>query len=161
MGFPREEFWSGLPFPSPGDLPDAGIELWSPVLQADPLPLSYQGSPGSTYLWKLCPDLWLLFPSHSLPWSCRSWLNNLDGVRKKLVSFTVSVLQSWENWVLTGAFSFSPMGEMWDKEDKVKLFLLSSSVLPIIFFFCSNGVLELLFQTPSFPQRLPCPWEIF
>ena len=150
MGFPREEFWSGLPFPSPGDLPAPGIELWSPVLQADPLPLSYQGSPGPTDLWNLCPDLWLLFPGHSLPWPCRSWLSNLDGVRKKLVSFTVSVLHSWENWVFTGAFSFSPMGEMWDKEesshlavlfrgesftDKVNLFLLSSSVLPIIFFF--------------------------
>ena len=50
MGFPREEYWSGLPFPSPGDFPDPGTELWSPVLQADSLPLSYQGSPGSTYL---------------------------------------------------------------------------------------------------------------
>ena len=32
MGFPRQEYWSGLPFPSPGDLPDPGIELMSPVL---------------------------------------------------------------------------------------------------------------------------------
>ena len=32
VGFSREEHWSGLPFPSPGDLPDAGIELASPVL---------------------------------------------------------------------------------------------------------------------------------
>ena len=34
MGFSREEYWSGLPFPSLGDLPDARIELGSPVLQA-------------------------------------------------------------------------------------------------------------------------------
>ena len=31
MGFPRQEFWSGLPFPSLGDLPDSGIELVSPA----------------------------------------------------------------------------------------------------------------------------------
>ena len=32
MGFPRQEYWSGLPFPSPGGLPDLGIELASPAL---------------------------------------------------------------------------------------------------------------------------------
>ena len=34
-GFSRQEYWSGLPFPTPGDLTNPGIELWSPVLQAD------------------------------------------------------------------------------------------------------------------------------
>ena len=43
MGFSRKEYWSGLPFPSPGDLPDPGIEPVSPVLQANSLPFSYQG----------------------------------------------------------------------------------------------------------------------
>ena len=38
MGFSRQEYWSGLPFPSPGDLPDPGIESWSPALQTDALP---------------------------------------------------------------------------------------------------------------------------
>ena len=38
MGFSRQECWSGLPFPSPGDLPDPGIEPGSPTLQADSLP---------------------------------------------------------------------------------------------------------------------------
>ena len=37
-GFPRQEYWSGLPFPSPGDLADPGIEPRSPTLQADDLP---------------------------------------------------------------------------------------------------------------------------
>ena len=37
MGFSRQEYWSGVPFPSPGDLPDPGIEPWSPVCQADAL----------------------------------------------------------------------------------------------------------------------------
>ena len=38
MGFSRKEYWSELPFPSPGDLPDPGIELGSPSLRADALP---------------------------------------------------------------------------------------------------------------------------
>ena len=42
--FLRQEYWSGLPFPSPGDLLDPGIELESPALQADSLPLSHLGS---------------------------------------------------------------------------------------------------------------------
>ena len=45
MGFSRQEYWSGLPFPSPGDLPDPGIEPWSPALQADSLPTELQGKP--------------------------------------------------------------------------------------------------------------------
>ena len=46
LGFPRQEHWSGLPCPSPGDLLDPGIKpasLMSPTLQADSLPLSHQG----------------------------------------------------------------------------------------------------------------------
>ena len=37
MGFPRQEYWNGLPFPSPGDLPDPGIEPGSPALEAGTL----------------------------------------------------------------------------------------------------------------------------
>ena len=45
MRFPSQENWSGLPFPSPGDFPDPGIEPTSPALQVDSLLLSHQGSP--------------------------------------------------------------------------------------------------------------------
>ena len=48
MGFPRQEYWSGLPFPTPGDLPDPGIQptsLASPALTGRFLPLSHLGSP--------------------------------------------------------------------------------------------------------------------
>ena len=38
MEFSRQDYWSGLPFPSPGDLPDPGIKPRSPALQADSLP---------------------------------------------------------------------------------------------------------------------------
>ena len=45
MGLSRQEYWSGLPFPPPGDLPNPGIKLNSPILQADSLPLSHLRSP--------------------------------------------------------------------------------------------------------------------
>ena len=45
MGFSRQEYWSGLPFPSPEDSPDIGIEPRSPVLQADSLLPELQESP--------------------------------------------------------------------------------------------------------------------
>ena len=54
MEFSRQEYWSGLPFPSPGDLPDPGIKLRSPALQADSLlsePL------GKSYSFRLYPQL--------------------------------------------------------------------------------------------------------
>ena len=53
MGFSRQEYWSGLPFPSPGDLPDPGIEPGSPALQADSLPTELWGKPLTKGL-KLC-----------------------------------------------------------------------------------------------------------
>ena len=48
VGFSRQEYWSGLPLPSPGDLPDRGIEPRSTVLQADCLPSELPGKP----LWR-------------------------------------------------------------------------------------------------------------
>ena len=74
MGFSRQEYWSGLPFPPPGDLPDPGIEPASPVspaLQADSFPLNHWGSPfiwcGLMYTHTHTP-FQILFP-------CRLWQN--------------------------------------------------------------------------------------
>ena len=52
MGFSRQEYWSGLPFPSPGDLPNPGIKPRSPALQADALPSEPPGKPLSTDIQK-------------------------------------------------------------------------------------------------------------
>ena len=57
-GFSRQGYWSGLPFPSPGDLPDPGIKPWSPSLQADSLLSEPLGEPKKFvlyYLSILCP----------------------------------------------------------------------------------------------------------
>ena len=48
MGFSRQEYWSGVPLPSPGDLPDPGIEPWSPALEADALTSEPPGKPKVT-----------------------------------------------------------------------------------------------------------------
>ena len=45
MGFSKQEYWSGLPFPFPGDLPNPGIKPGSPVLQADALSSEPPGKP--------------------------------------------------------------------------------------------------------------------
>ena len=45
LGFPRQEYWNGMPFSFPGDLPDPGMKPKSPALQADSLLLSHKGSP--------------------------------------------------------------------------------------------------------------------
>ena len=45
MEFSTPEYWSGWPFPSPGDLPNTGVESRSPALQADSLPTEPQGKP--------------------------------------------------------------------------------------------------------------------
>ena len=49
MGFSRQEYWSGLPFPSPGELPNPGIEPGSPALQADALPSEPPGNKTLTH----------------------------------------------------------------------------------------------------------------
>jgi len=47
MGFPRQEYWSGLPFPSPGDLSNPGTELTSSALKVDSLPSESSVKPQS------------------------------------------------------------------------------------------------------------------
>ena len=51
MGFSGQEYWSGLPFPSPGDLPDPGIEPGSPTLEADTLTSEPPGKPVMQETW--------------------------------------------------------------------------------------------------------------
>ena len=77
MGFSRQEYWSGLLCPPPGDLPYSGIKPTSPAspaLQADSLPLSLQGSPGTESaapLTPVCRQPWPTrgqLPSTSLRW---------------------------------------------------------------------------------------------
>ena len=64
MAFSRQEFWGGLPFSSPEDLPDPGIEPRSPALQADTLPSELPGKPDNQ-IGLLQKDSCCIFEYHS------------------------------------------------------------------------------------------------
>ena len=66
MEISRPEYWSGQSFPSPGDLPNPGIELRSPALQVDSLPAEPQGKPRNTGVGSLSL-LQLVFPIQETP----------------------------------------------------------------------------------------------
>ena len=65
MEFSRPEYWSGLPFPSPGDLPNPGTEPRSPTLQANSLPAGVQEKPNSTAV-GILSFLQRIFPTQEL-----------------------------------------------------------------------------------------------
>ena len=62
MDFSRPEYWSGSPFPSPGDLPNPGLKPMSSALQADSLPAEPQGKPKNTGVGSLSLLKWI-FPT--------------------------------------------------------------------------------------------------
>ena len=102
--FTQQEYWSGLPFPSPGDFPDVRMEpvsLSSPALQADSLSLCYLGS----YVWRPLPNVvyWSESPKSGTKLTSKlavgvstklaSWLSN--GSRVRLIS---RILVGWVPW---------------------------------------------------------------
>ena len=80
LGFSRQEYWSGLPCPPPGDLPNPGIEPRSPTLQVDSLPSEPPGKPKNTGVGSLS-FLQGIFPTQESNWGlqhCRQifyWLS--------------------------------------------------------------------------------------
>ena len=67
MGFSRQEYWSGLPCPPPGDFPKPGIEPRPPALQVDSLPAEPQEKPKKTGVGSLSL-LQRIFPTQELNW---------------------------------------------------------------------------------------------
>ena len=65
MEFSRPEYWSGQPFPSPGDLPNPGVEPRSPSLQVDSLPAELQGKPKNTGVDSLSLLQWIILTQES------------------------------------------------------------------------------------------------
>ena len=80
MEFCSQEHWSGLPCPPPGDLPNPGIEPWSPVLQADSLPAELSGKPKNIGLGtlSLCQGIFLTQESNWGLLHCRQILYQLS-----------------------------------------------------------------------------------
>ena len=83
MEFSRQEYWSGLPFPSPEDLPNPGIEPRSPALQADALPSEPPGKPYNAQMFSLQFLMQSLQKAGDLGWSHpflvgREWRRDCD-----------------------------------------------------------------------------------
>ena len=68
MEFSRQGYWGGLPFPSPGDLPNPGVESGSPALQADSLPSEPPGKPKEWRVFGKCPGT-----SKKMAWRENFW----------------------------------------------------------------------------------------
>ena len=87
VGFFRQEYWSGSPFPSPGHLLDPGIEPRSPALQADSLPTELQGKPymGHTYTQKLFV-VYLEFKCNQASWF---WVMEFISVFSLSINFRI------------------------------------------------------------------------
>ena len=106
MGFSRQEYWSGLPFPSPGDLPDPGTEHRSPTFH-----LSHQGSPAHKGK-ALIKFLFLLKPSHFLHFT--TYLLCPRRSRNSFIS--TSRLQPtllWTQRLCSSVFVVSLCSELW------------------------------------------------
>ena len=75
MGFPRQEYWSGLPFPFPGDLPDPGIEPMCPALAGGVFTTEIPGKPSESLSpWKQKSDsCGSVVTGQYNPWIRRKW----------------------------------------------------------------------------------------
>ena len=104
MGFSRQESWSGLPFPSPGDLPDPGIEPRSPALQADALPSEPPGKPKKASNYFPFPCTSMVFSS-VFKWLCSVLREQTQVVRKELLNEQVPAMDS-EGQVTVGTAHF-------------------------------------------------------
>ena len=84
MGFSRQECWSGLPFPSPEDIPDQGTEPTSFALQVDSLPSEPLGKPKNTAVGSLslCQGIFPSQESNQGLWHCR-WILLLSELPRK------------------------------------------------------------------------------
>ena len=97
MGFSRQEYWSGLPFPSPGDLPDPGTEPGSPALRVDALPSESQHikkqryyfankGPSSQSSGFSSSHVWMWELDHKESWGLKKWCFQIGVLEKTLES---------------------------------------------------------------------------
>ena len=113
MGFPRWKSWSWLPFSSPGDLPDTGIELASPAWQAESSPLSNQGSPRMTVI-----SIYLL--------SGCSVLGTMAGIYILYILFNVVFPHNFSHrWLLLLIYLFLSMIYSIQNSKGIKIFAVS------------------------------------
>ena len=121
MRFSRQGYWRGLPFPSPGDLPDPGIEPGSPALQADSLPTELPGNSWSRTCWhkkKILSRISFFFPIQELQYASSQ-------ISKPSVYFYYQYYSK-------------------EKEDKAELFLSVQKVIKLYRYFLKSSVIVML-----------------
>ena len=121
-GFSRQEYWSGLPCPTPKYLPNPGIKPGSPALQADSLPLSYQGSPYSCISQFSCSHL----SDSATPWTAARQVS-------------LSITNSWSLLRLISIESVMPSNHL----ILYCPLLLLLSIFPSIRIFSNESVLRI------------------
>ena len=92
LGFSRQEHWSGLPFPSPGDLPGPGIKPRSPSLQADSLPAEPPGKPSYMFLH-------IYIYTHTYIYKCH---NGDFGKQKFYNKLSINKIKMFFSWLIFG-----------------------------------------------------------
>ena len=99
MGFSRQEYWSGLPFPFPGDLPDPGIEPRSPAFQADTLTSKLPGKPFKHLGKCKCVSCWTwpLLTDKNWWWSLKWWhfSSGILYIHTEVISGPLELLLLW------------------------------------------------------------------
>ena len=113
MRLPKQEHWSGLPFPSPGDLPDSGIEPRLPALQANSLPLSHLGSPSRLQdpIWGTGKEIyvgisalllvswsWLVFGRVSCQFNAQDRMSQISNQRRAELLFLIKAEVEATGW---------------------------------------------------------------
>ena len=124
MGFSRQGYWSGLPCPSPGDLPDPGTEPRSPGLQADCLPSEPAGSPS------MCHQFSSVQLSHSV-------LSDFATPQTAAHQASLSITNSWSLCKLMSIESVMPSNHL----ILCHPLLLLPSIFPSIRVFSNESVL--------------------
>jgi len=104
MGFSRQEYWSGFPFPSPGDLPNSGIERRCPTLQVDSLTSEPPGKPKNTGSLSLLQGIFLIQESNQGLLHCRRILYQRSYKENPMN------IQDWFPLGLTGLISLLSKG---------------------------------------------------
>ena len=125
MGLAQQEYWSGLPFPSPGDLPNPWIKPWNPALQVDSLPSEPPGKPSHIINLPFFNNC--LFKIYSR----YPQILNPFKISTSSVYFIVAVVVAAVVFLcIHSSYIFTKIRRMWKKSHKFLLLFLSS------FFLC-------------------------
>ena len=137
MGFSQQEFWSGLPFPSPGDLSDPAVEPASPALQAGTLLSEPLGKPWSHHYW-------------SYQFMSNRWGNNGNS-DQPIFSWapqslqTVSAAMKFKRHLLLGRKAVTNLDSMLESRDitlLTKVRLVNAMVFPVVMYGCESWTVK-------------------